>query len=85
MRHGVPNGLFRRRSPVTGERLAHKHLTPNHTLRSDINEWRDARDRAERLPATVFNLLEPHGVADLPPPVPASKPRRRGGKKGAAR
>ena len=40
-------------SPVTGEVLPHKNLVPNHTMRSDITEWRDARKRdTTRAPGT---------------------------------
>ena len=33
-------------SPVTGEVLPHKMLTPNHAMRSDISEWLDDCKRA---------------------------------------
>ena len=31
-------------SPMTNLRLAHRHLTPNYTLRSVALEWKAARD-----------------------------------------
>ena len=41
-------------SPATGEILPHKNLVPNHTLRSDIAEWRDAKVYAKaRAPGTA--------------------------------
>ena len=37
-------------SPVTGEVLPHKMLVPNHSMRSDIQEWHDECKRAGGAP-----------------------------------
>jgi hypothetical protein len=37
--------LKKDRSPMTGAPLAHKHVTPNHLLRSMIAEWVDKQKK----------------------------------------